>query len=151
MRCRHHKRDIAFSLVEVVLAMGVISFAIVGMFGLISVGFSAAKKAAVDTNLSLINSQALAALRSDTNMTSAKLGVQASTPTNIYFDAAGKMQAAQDASSLYQCQIASRAIPNGTFSPDVKQFTVLVMTVSFPVAAADARRTKEVLHATLAK
>lgn len=137
----------AFSLVEVVMALGVISFALVGMLGLLSVGFTAAKKSTNATNLAAISSQVVSTIRNNTNFTSLVMTNLASGPTNIYFDNSGQMQSALDAvKSRYQCEVRSRPV---TAVTSLSGYTVLVMTVSYPVQATIVNRTKEVIFATV--
>lgn len=140
----------AFSLVEVVMALGVISFALVGMLGLLSVGFTAAKKSTKATTLAAISSQVAAVIRNNTNFTSAQLTLLSGNPTNIYFDYSGRMQSSKDqgSDSYYLCEVRTRAV---TAVSSLSGYTVLVMTVSSPVKALAANRTNEVVHATIVR
>ena len=139
----------AFSLVEVVMALGVISFALVGMLGLLSVGFTAAKKSTNATNVAAIASQVASTIRNDTTITTAALSAMAApggTPKNYYFDYSGMMQTAQNTDSRYLCEVWTKTVSAVT---SLSGYTVLVMTVSSPVSALPANRTKEVVHATV--
>ena len=55
-RFRHH----AFSLVEVVLALGIISAVFIPLLGMLSVGFSTMKESNIDVRVSLIAQKCLA-------------------------------------------------------------------------------------------
>jgi len=54
----------AFSLMEVVLALGIISFVLFSMLGLLSVGMNASRESSADTALTSMISQVLGKLRS---------------------------------------------------------------------------------------
>lgn len=150
MKARVPTAEKAFSLVEVVMALGVISFALVGMLGLLSVGFSAAKKSTHATNYAAIASQAALAIRNNTNFNTASLSAMAApsgVPRNFYFDYSGRMQTAQNADSRYLCEVWTKTVSAAVAS--LSGYTVLVMTVSSPLSAAATNRTKEVVHATV--
>ena len=57
------KGDIAFSLVEITLAIGIIGFALLAIVGLIPIGQNSAKEAADDTKTSLIEQDVFARVR----------------------------------------------------------------------------------------
>ena len=50
-------RGAAFSLVEIVLAIGIVSFALLGMMGLVSVSFQSERSSASDTDLAALSQQ----------------------------------------------------------------------------------------------
>lgn len=56
-----HRRQHAFSLVEVVLALGIISAVFIPLLGMLSIGFSSFKESNVDVKASLIAQKVLAA------------------------------------------------------------------------------------------
>lgn len=134
-----------FSLVEVVMALGVISFAMVGMLGLLSVGFTAAKKSTRATNLSAISSQALYAIRSDTNTyTSTKLGTMATTPQTFYYDYSGQPTTASSTARYYKCDVKATL---SSVVTSLSGFHLLVMTVSSPATAITP--SKEIINASI--
>lgn len=131
------------------MALGVISFALVGMLGLLSVGFTAAKNSTKTTNVAAISSQAISTIRNNLNITTAALSAMAApngVPMNFYFDYSGRMQTVQNIDTRYQCEVWTKPV---TAVTGLSGYTVLVMTVSSPVSALPANRTKEVIHATV--
>jgi uncharacterized protein (TIGR02598 family) len=139
-----------FSLVEVVMALGIISFVIVGILGLLSVGLSTAKKSTRATNLSAISSQVISSIRNDTNTyTSAVLTGMVSTPVRFYFNYSGSPQTTSNSETFYLCEVGSETASSVLGATTLSGYTVLILTVSSPLAAPEANRDKEVLHATI--
>lgn len=147
-----------FSLVEVVMALGVISFAMVGILGLLSVGFNAAKKANTETRTAGMSSQLIAALRNST-LSAYSVATLKTASISAFFDDRGQLQmattgsgtlmAVSNSSSLVQCQIQTKSVSSG-LAPD-GQYGVMTMTFSWPLKAAMPNRTQEVIYATISK
>jgi uncharacterized protein (TIGR02598 family) len=76
----------AFSLVEVVIAIAVVSFALIGLIALFSVGLTTNRQSADQTNVSAMAWQVMTGLRSQTNYTQAN----AFSTTNYFFDTLGQ-------------------------------------------------------------
>ena len=96
MKSPFHKLSSAFSLVEVVMALGLATFALVSMMGLLSVGFRGARDS---MNMAVISdiAQSLsgeAQLTAWTNLPSYDTG------TNRYFDDLGK-ETGERAAAVY--------------------------------------------------
>lgn len=149
-------RRAGFSMVEVVVALGIVSFAMVSIFGLLSVGLIASKQSGSDTVLASMMAQVTSRLQSG------KDAFVVGTPVNYFFDNQGQLQTdgadkpliAANTSSLYQCAVASRLPNSSTELADLGSHLVLTtLTFSWPttVSDPDKRPNHEVLHATLAK
>ncbi len=88
------QRRIAFSLVEVVLALGITSFALIAILGLLTVGLDTSRDSIDDTVVSLLGQDAYTRVRADV----AKLYNQ-TTPTtppftqSYYYDRDGRFVA----------------------------------------------------------
>ena len=83
----------AFTLVEIVLALAVLAFCLVSLFGLFSVGLSNSRKSDENTAIAGMSSQVFGVLRAqNTNA--------AGQTVSFYFDADGQMT---NASAYYTC------------------------------------------------
>lgn len=151
----------AFSLVEVVMALGVISFAMVGMLGLLSVGFSAGKKASNDIRGATMSAQMISYLRNSTLSTYTTANMRSLT-VSAYFDENGKLlvnsasgtlitPSSDELKKLYrQCQITTKSV-SSALAPD-GNYGVMTMTFSWPTQTVTiSRRQQEVINATLPK
>jgi type II secretory pathway pseudopilin PulG len=93
----------AFSLVEVVIAIGIISFALLAIMGLMATSQKSDREATDDTLLPAMAAGALDELR---------LGPFPPSPATFYFNSAGTLQtngtgpiSSSDANSLYRCEV----------------------------------------------
>lgn len=147
-------RRAAFSMVEVVVALGIISFALVSIFGLLSVGLIASKQSGQDTVVASMAGQILSRIQSG------KDTLTVGTAINYYFDNQGRMQTnttgqpitAATTDSLYHGQVNGRYPNASTEMPDLGSHLILTtLTLSWPTAVADPakRPNREILHATL--
>lgn len=110
-------RQLAFSLIEIVLAIGIISFSLLAMFGLVSVSLQSNRASASDTDLASMSRQVLATLR---NLPFSSLP----SATNYYFGPDGSPT--NSAAALYDCAVtltSDAAIPSGDFKTAQLQFT----------------------------
>jgi len=119
-------RGAAFSLVEIVLAIGIVSFALLGMMGLVSVSFQSERSSASDTDLAALSQQVFSSLRSRpfTNL----------SDTNYFFDADGSLTT-NSAGAVYECAVtmaADPSLPAGSFKNARLQFTWPVSAVTRP-------------------
>lgn len=64
-----HRRNSAFSLVEVTLALGIIAFALIAILGLVPVAQNTGRDAADDTKIALIEQDAFSRVRAAINTT----------------------------------------------------------------------------------
>lgn len=95
----------AFSLVEVVISLAVISFALLTLLGLFGVGMASGRKSGEDTSLASISWQVLTDLQSQTNFKAAAIASSAST--NYIFDYTGQPTNAETR-PYFACQVTAR-------------------------------------------
>ena len=141
----------AFSLIEVVLAMGVISFALLAIFGLISVSLKADRESSSDTVLAEMRRQVMGDLRT---------GTFAALPDlkYYYFDVDGSpcnpasaLAPAQPASAIYECKAELATDQHATdaaydVSANLKNAT---LTFTWPVLSGSRPHT-EVFYCDIA-
>lgn len=144
-----------FSMVEVVMALGIVSFALVSIFGLLSVGLQANKQSGSDTVVASMTAQVTSRIQSG------KDSVAAGATANYFFDNQGRLQTdssdqpltAATASSLYQCQVSGRLPNSSSEVPDLGSHLIFYkLDFSWPTTISNPakRSSHEVLHATLA-
>ena len=147
-RIPRSSRPAAFSLVEVVLAMGVTSFALLGMVALLPAGLKTSREAADE----MTQAQIVQYARNQLELTTfTNLSVWTKTPA--YFDAQGLPTTASDPSQVYKATFivtsvgfcsdtASSASPilintgsqNNNTNAMLVQMTVINRTASGPTA-----------------
>jgi len=132
---RHHSRHRAFTLVEVVLALGVASFGLISMLGLLSVGlktFHDAINATTEAEITqqLANQLRLASFSSVQGVT---------TPSTYYFNQEGV--ATNASSAIYFASVnppSKLAVPGGssvaTTQTNTLTFVISVWSKSSPQA-----------------
>ncbi len=143
----------AFSLIEVVLALGVASFCLMAILGLLPAGLRTNRNAIQQATACSILSAALADLTATpptsprgAATTSPQFGIAVpanpvsagTTTATLYFVGDGQWSTTRQASSLYRLTVT--AIPNGA---GTRTATFLDLVVSWPaqaaVAAADGK------------
>ncbi len=130
----------AFSLTEVVLALGIIAFALMSILGLFSVGMSASRRSGEDTVLSAMATEIASTLRA---------GTAPYTASNYLFDHDGRvvMNASE---AIYACQLSLRQ-PSAAEVPNVG--TNLVMATflfTWPATLVESKRpNSNTIYATL--
>ncbi len=92
-----------FSLVEVVIAIGIMAFAITAMIGLLSVAMQSDKSSGVDTAIAAMSQQVLGSLR-------AMPYVSLPASTNYYFDVEGS--GCELSRAIYECVVALDGDPD---------------------------------------
>jgi uncharacterized protein (TIGR02598 family) len=104
----------SFSLVELTLALGLASFCLIAVVGLLSVGIRTSQDAISETASASILSAVIADLRAtpETTLTSAQFGLTFGSPTTLYFDSNGR--SATITTSRYRLTISFPANPTGT-------------------------------------
>jgi uncharacterized protein (TIGR02598 family) len=147
------KRDKGFSLIEVVLALGVISFAIVAIFGLLPTGLQTSHSSQDETRAAHLAEAILSSMASQaqTQFNSVKLQTNdASTipvfnlsstgtaSTSVYADNDGKLSA-NSAGAIYAITVATNGSPTNFDAGYANQVT---LTVGWPANAAAANQTK---------
>lgn len=123
----------AFTLLEVVIALGVTSFALVAILGLFSVGFNVDKQSNQSTTLATMSLQALAQVRANTNLMANPAGLS----TNFYFDSQGNpILSANKTTAYYACQLTSSTSGDVPPPDSIKsQFVAVTMKFTWPVSA----------------
>ena len=112
----------AFSLVEIVLALGVISFALVAVIGLLPIGFQASRASIQETRATLVADAIFSTLRGQP-FKSASLSTLGNTGANL--DLSTRGAAGPEPISLY-------ASYEGEFKPSSDYFTIEVTFANTP-------------------
>lgn len=112
-------RTRAFSLIEVTLSLGIVSFALTAILGLLPLGLSNYKKASDLTIRAQINQQLLSTIQRTPFDQLQSFGTEAS-PTELYFDHEGKeLPASEKDNFIYNARIymAPGSVVNNLLSP----------------------------------
>jgi uncharacterized protein (TIGR02598 family) len=129
-------KNVAFSLVEVTLALGVAAFCLIAVFGLMPVGVQTNRNATSQTAATNIVAAVVADLRAtpSANSTSSQFGITFGTNAILYFDSTGQFTTSLDANSRYQLNVTwNGSPPTGLQYADLK--------VTWPAAATTANAT----------
>jgi uncharacterized protein (TIGR02598 family) len=114
----------AFSLVEVVLALGVAAICLLGIFGLMPIGMQTHRNATSQTTAANIVAAVIADLRAtpSTRTTSSQFNITFGTnPPPLYFDGAGQFSTSLGGASRYQLNLTWNAsAPAGLSYADLK-------------------------------
>jgi uncharacterized protein (TIGR02598 family) len=138
---RSGMRTRAFSLVEVVLALGVAAFCLIAVLGLLPVGVQTNQKSISQTAATSIVSSVVADMRAtpSTLTTSVQYGIALSdnSITTLYFDGAGQFATTLGANSRYRLTVTIPPNPAGTNPPDpagTNAATFAYLRVTWPAA-----------------
>jgi uncharacterized protein (TIGR02598 family) len=127
----------AFSLVEVVLAIGILGFAVLATIGLLSVGHDTNKRARDEGFAAQIAANEFERIRS---LSAASFPATAGSLPSRYFDSEMK-EISSNARALYELRVDFSVAPNGTAdwvvnaevrnlpqaaNPTINRFTILV-------------------------
>lgn len=135
--------DLAFSLVEVVLALGIVSFALVALLGLLSVGLKSSKQAGDDTEVAAITWQVVSKLRNATPT------FTVGTPISYCYDIRGQEVPATSSLSYYICSFNSRRLPNTEVTANTINAIVGKLEITWPASApAGKRPNTNLVHVT---
>jgi uncharacterized protein (TIGR02598 family) len=106
----------SFSLVELTLALGVASFCLIAVFGLLPVGIRTSQDAISETASVSILSAVIADLRAtpETTATSPQFGLTFGSQATLYFDSNGR--SATMTASRYRLTISFPANPTGSYA-----------------------------------
>lgn len=126
-----------FSLVEVVLALGILAFSLVAIIGLMDVGLKASRSAQVDTLESGAARSLVSALRTNDLTTF--------SGTTIWLNYDGTPNASSNG-AVYQCVVSTNAPPPGISSTNM---IGLQLAIQYPVSAPPAGRLTRTFHASL--
>ncbi len=119
---RCDSRAAAFSLVELVLALGVAAFCLIAVFGLMPVGMQTNRNATSQTAATNIISAIVADLRTTpaAATTSPQFAITFGTDKTLYFDASGQASTSLGPDSRYRLNIRWNSAPTGLHYADLK-------------------------------
>ncbi len=131
----------AFTLVEVALALFLLSFCLVILLGLFNVGLTSERRSADDTTLAAIVMQAANTLRTQ--------NLSAGYTTNFYFDNSGQLLT-NSVGALYHCSVTTANLPASQAPLPSVDNNLLIATLQFtwPASLANAPHTNTA-YATL--
>ncbi len=138
-RTSPHASLAAFTLVELALALGLASFCLVSVFGLLSVGFTTSQAASAQTSAQGLVSTIVSELRATAAQASTSQHLGLSIPPNpvtapqvasLYFTGSGVLSSAADPQARYLATVTF--LPNGAGE---KAATLAQIKVSWPAAA----------------
>jgi uncharacterized protein (TIGR02598 family) len=120
-----NSRVVAFSLVEVTLALGIAAFCLIAVFGLMPVGVQTNRNATSQTAATNIMVAVVSDLRATPKPpainTSVQYGITFGTAKTLYFDGAGQFTTSLGANSRYQLNITwNPSVPAGSHYADLK-------------------------------
>ena len=118
----YHLQAAAFSLVELVLALGVAAFCLIAVFGLIPVGVQTNRNATSQTAATNIIAAIVADLRTTpaAATSSPQFAITFGTDTTLYFDALGQAATSLGPESRYQVNIRWNSAFTGLHYADLK-------------------------------
>jgi len=119
---RCHSKAAAFSLVELVLALGVAAFCLIAVFGLMPVGMQTNRNATSQTAATSIMAAIVADLRTTpaAATTSPQFAITFGNDKTLYFDASGQASTSLGPDSRYQLNIRWNSAPTGLNYADLK-------------------------------
>jgi uncharacterized protein (TIGR02598 family) len=130
-----------FTLVEVTLAIGIISFAFVAMFGMLPVGLSVSRQA-MDTT---IEAQIVQQMKTQALQTDFSRLDELDDADELYFDDQGKQVEA--ANGIFRAKFASVSantrLPDGTSTSRLKTVTILVANTKGTAETTGSREPKK--------
>jgi uncharacterized protein (TIGR02598 family) len=108
-------RTAAFSLVELVLALGIVAFCLFAVFGLMPVGMQTNRNAASQTAATNIIAAIVADLRTTpaAATTSPQFAITFGSDKTLYFDASGQASISLSPDSRYRLNITWNSAPTG--------------------------------------
>jgi uncharacterized protein (TIGR02598 family) len=117
-----NSRAAAFSLVELVLALGVVAFCLYAVFGLMPVGMQTNRNATSQTAATNIIAAIVADVRttSAAATTSPQFAITFGTDKTLYLDASGQASTSLSPDSRYQLNIKWNSAPTGLHYADLK-------------------------------
>ncbi len=150
-RARRAPAPRAFSLIEIVLALAVISFALLAVFGLISVSLKADRESSSDTVMVGMRRSVMGDLRTGTYANLPELKYYYFDSDGLPCNPASALAPAQPASAYYECKVALADDKNATepaydVSANLKNAT---LTFSWPVLSGSRPHT-EVFYCDIA-
>lgn len=158
MRCPSRTRGApAFSLIEVVIALGIIAFAITAINGLLSVALKSSRASTDETVVASFSGDIMSDLRRRqfTNAMSSLL-----VGSNVFFDGSGKKlndvgvaispETALSQGAVYQCAINAVPDTKMTASTGAENLSLVTLKFTWPVGPA-APPNERIIHASLVR
>jgi len=147
----------AFSLIEVVIALGVITFAITAITGLLSVALKSSRASTDETLVASFAGDIMSDLRRR-QFTNAWNSLQAGS--NVFFDGSGRpinevgaaisSETARAQGAVYQCAISAVPDTNKTATTGAENLRLVTLDFTWPVGPA-APPNRRVIHASLVR
>lgn len=128
----------SFSLVEVVVAIGIISLSLIAILSLLTVGLDASRKSSAATVLSSMAEQLAGEIETSPNL---------SFPISRYFDSTGMSNSSSQ--SLYTCQITTNYVSSAEMASVSTNLVRVSMTFIWPSSAPAANRQTQTFYLTL--
>jgi uncharacterized protein (TIGR02598 family) len=119
-----------FSLIEVVLAIGIVSFCLLALIGLFGLGMNGSRHANDDTFLGSMVTRVAGDLRTQ--------GASFTSGTNYFFDNRGLVVSSVDTTAYYECEVTTQS-PTGITATSTN-FQTGKMIFTWPVSVARAKR-----------
>lgn len=145
-----------FTLIEVVMALGIFAFAIIALFGLMSVGLRNSRESGEDLALGLMTQTVVTALHSEgfASVQQNPMYASATSPA-LYFDLDGKLivdasghpVTTVPADGAYACAV-QRSSPTNL---NTDKTMLLRLEFSWPLSAPVANRQKKAILTSLAQ
>jgi uncharacterized protein (TIGR02598 family) len=147
----------AFSLIEVVIALGVITFAITAITGLLSVALKSSRASTDETLVASFAGDIMSDLRRR-QFTNAWNSLQAGS--NVFFDGSGRpinevgaaisSETARAQGAVYQCAISTVPDTNKTATTGAENLRLVTLDFTWPVGQA-APPNRRIIHASLVR
>ncbi len=158
----------AFSLVEVVIAIGIFAISVLVILGLLSISITTNRSASADTQVALMAERTYSMLENlgFQNVSTNKLFASGASP-NLYFDVTGRPLMtstntilfgypttpanALAAGAIYSCTVTTNTPPLsfGSAGGNSTNLLSIGMKFAWPVAAPTANQTVRIVNATL--
>lgn len=120
------------------MALGILSFALLAIIGLLNVGLGAGKSAQIDTVQATVARSVLSSIRTNT------LGNFSGTVSWYTFDGA----ATNESGAFLRCEVSTNAPPPTVAASNM---VTLVLNFQYPVSAPLTNRTQKSLHASFVR
>ena len=144
-------RQRGFSLVEIVIAIGIVSFALLPTLGLLPIGLNSLRESMGQTAMANISQQIRGELQQISFNTSADFNIHNLSSTNYYFTREGLKTSASGADVYYEAALSSQdgAVAGATY--DTASAQNVTIALCYPVGAPAAAKNRFSFSLLLAK
>jgi len=158
---KHSGNLSAFSLIEIVLAMGIISFTLTSIMGVLSVSMGSSKASTDDTVIAAMVNDVVGDLRRQ-SFDAAKNYVQAASSPVVFFDSCGRRlrnntgmvdldrPSALAAGAVYQCTQTAQTDNDTSSANGTANMLRANLVFTWPAAAIPPPNSR-VIHASIAR